>query len=410
MFADRDIGDAHYQAVGRFRSALSDLVTALGGAPALDAALTLAAVGQLADCRGLAARTLPLITALHTPRAGYPSVGFEYELPYVQVETQLPAKTLIARWMNGQEEDVRLETDGGHVEFVTAPVGTLAGLNRQLATIRTALNAMSATERVRYRVPVPVLSAEDGRVLHDTGYEVIVRHGEGGSTGRVQGTAACWLADLPEMITIRANGVGLGAFDDQAHPGSVALARLVNYYILSLRRSGAATDQQGPKVLLPVMCRTSLHVLYSALSATDKTEFQRLVGYQTANTGERGQRLVRYGFRGPAGADCQGPQVGEWVDSVIDGQPTDVDTEPLDRDQNGEGPRGPASRPDVATAWLPGPSQRPPLHLRDWGISALPLTARRWSRCVRSGLRACTRQTTSRHRPASSSATGRRPP
>ena len=341
-FTDAEAGDAQYQVAGGLRAGMAGLVAALGGVPALAPALTVTASGLVASCQTLAGRMLPVITALHAPRLGYPSVGFEYELPYVQVETQVPAKTLIARWMDGQVEDVRLETDGGHVEFVTAPVATLADLNRQLGTIRTALNAMRATERISYRVPVDIRSAEDGTVIHAAGYEVTVRHGEGGSSGRVQGTAACALADIPEMITMHANGLGLDAFDDDpAHPGAVALARLVNYYIRSLQPTGSATDQQGPKVMLPVMCRTSLHTLYAALPAADKTQFQQLIGYQTANTNERGNRLVRNGYLGPGGARCQGPLVGEWVDSIVDGQPTAVDTEPFDRDNDGAGPRGP---------------------------------------------------------------------
>jgi hypothetical protein len=88
------------------------------------------------------------------------------------------------------------------------------------------------------------------------------------------------------------------------------------------------------------MCRTSLHTLYAALSGADKAHVKNLINYRGGNGGIRGKALVAGGYRGPAGARETGPSVGEWLDSVVDGCPTTVDNEPLDRDNDGTGPRG----------------------------------------------------------------------
>lgn len=340
-FADADAADLHYQAVAKLRKTLRILLRKAGRVPEVGAARTVAGNHEVGQLTALANQLLLVITTAHQPQLGVPSVGFEYELPGVLVETDVPAKTLVAHWMHNLVEDVRLETDGGHAEFVTVPVGTIADVNRQLATIRQVLAQLSQNGRVTYQVPVPVLSAEDGRVLHPANFPVTLRHTEGESKGRVQATAACALVDIPELIVMHANGIGNDGFaDDPVHPEAVALARLVNYYLLSLARRDGSTDTQGPKVKLAVMCRTSLHGLYANLPGAEQTEFEDLIDYQ-GGSAVRANRLLPHGYKGPGGANEVGPTVGEWLDSIVDGCPTSLQDEPLDRDNEGAGPRGP---------------------------------------------------------------------
>lgn len=335
-----DVDETGYVPVAKLRNQWRQVGVALSGVTA-DWSLLDGVAAHSAKLEEVTGEMLRVVTTPRRPRRGSPSVGFEYEVPSVKVDGGMPPKTLLARWDHASQEDVRLEVDGDHVEFVTAPVTTRQAVERQLGTIRDALHRIGTHESVVFKVPDDVRSAEDGRVLHGAGHRVRVWHTGGQVTGRVQATAACQLRDVPDLILMHADGAGLGAFaDDPDRVPAVAFAHLLNYYLVTLQGGGVATEQQGPKVVLPVMCRTSLHAMYANLSGADKAHVRKLIKYGKGSAGIRGERLVKGRYLGPAGHKETGPSVGEWLDSVVDGCPTTVDTEPLDRDNDGTGPRG----------------------------------------------------------------------
>lgn len=126
---------------------------------------------------------------------------------------------------------------------------------------------------------------------------------------------------------------------------ALPLLHLVNYYITALE-PGAPREAEGPKILLHVMSRTDFHSAYLLLNEDERASFTECIDYEgTLGTMNalRARTVSPPGYQGPAGARYQGPLVGDWLDSIVMGDTSTEDTEPIDRDDEGEGPRG-ASR------------------------------------------------------------------
>lgn len=316
-FADPDVGDRHYAAVGNLRRALARA----GGHAGLKAGLD-----------RLAARMLQAIATPRLPARSYPSVGFEYELPAVKIVTGgVPSKALLAYWRPRGGAGVRLETDGDHVEFVTEPASTMAEVGAQVGAVKRAAANIFRYKRIKLRVPGRIYSDVDGTVLDIT---VVTIDLQGGVRGRVQGTVACPLESMTRLVPAYGDP---SLAPSRAASGKVkGFAHLVGYYLHQLGASGVGMDSQGPKVRLPFMCRTSFRALYEQLQPAEQAAVKQMFRAYL----RRDVRLVNGGYKGPAGAPEKGPTVGEWFDSIRKGDPSSTDTEPLDRDNNGTGPRG----------------------------------------------------------------------
>jgi hypothetical protein len=315
------------------------------------------AITTCVDARiDLEQRVLAAIELVDVPQLGSPSFGFEYQLSDVKVVTEdVPSKTLLKRWLHNGAETVRLEVDGDDLEFITAPVTTLLDLNQQLTLIENEIHAIEAVhgELLDYAIPQAALDDETGAVVLAANSVVRVRRGGRFVHGKVQATTGRTLdqvTDLLQMYVDEHMHEEFAIIDAGAPVGNAAhLLRLVRYYIVFL--SGGSRDRQGPKVLLPVMSRTDFHSAYLRLTPAEQTSFRLLIDYQGQYHSFDVYRATRIspihgaaggggGYKGPAGNKYEGPTIGQWLDSIVDGDPTSIDEEPLDRDNDGEGPRG----------------------------------------------------------------------
>jgi hypothetical protein len=289
------------------------------------------------------------------PRFGSPSVGFEWQtnIKVVMKDECPPSKTLVKRWRDDQQVEIlRLELDGLELEFVTSPVTTLEELEEQIAAIwkEVELLRQAGVDGYDYFLPEAALSDETGEVVVPEGYRVHVRHYDGTATGTLQATTARPLDRLGELLADyggRAAASAIATIDDYYGdrpplPRVAALLYLVRYYVVSLQ--GGTNDAQGPKVLLPVMSRTDFHSAYLLLDEREREDFRRCAFHGEAATGDLAflaTPLADPGiYKGPAGATYPGPTIGKWYDSIVDGTPSSPALEPVDRDVDGEGPRG----------------------------------------------------------------------
>jgi hypothetical protein len=316
---DQSLDERHRNTAVALAGELQHLADVIGRLPAMDQQQAADATALVHDAQAVAASILGIIATPLRPRRGVPSVGFEYEVKgIVVVGESMPPKTLLARWEPGPgEPGVRLEIDTNHVEFITEPATTLAEVRAQLNIIQQEVKLLSTKSTKVYKVREPIRSAVDGTVLHPAGHGVKVAYTTSGREGMVQGTAACALVDLPEMVVMHVDALGVGAVpDDPNHPQAVALARMVGYYVEALDSKEAAREQQGPKVLLPLMCRTGFRAMYLGMPQGERDQFKTLVGYGTPKAGERARRLISGGYLGPAGRRYKGRSVGAWMDRL----------------------------------------------------------------------------------------------
>lgn len=227
-------------------------------------------------------------------------------------------------------------------------MSTLVALVAQLDLIEAEarkLESVQGEATVTYATPNPVLSDTDGSVIKQTGTKVTVRH-TGTVRGKIQATAGRRLSELSAFIIEYGGASGQSTLDAIQGLGAVGnalpLLHLVNYYIVSLK-PGNKNDTEGPKTLLQVMSRTDFHSAYRQLDDNEKASFQTCIDYHGAagTMGDlRSQRICPGSYQGPAGAKYQGPLVGDWLDSIVLGDPANEDNEPIDRDNDGEGHRG----------------------------------------------------------------------
>lgn len=334
-----------YLALHAVHTSLAAVPEALTGNQAFqDAAAGLAA---------LRARALDEFQRPPKPLFGGSSVGFEWQTDIkVDMKKAPPSKTLLKRWPdNGEPEVLRLELDGDELEFVTAPVTTTAALERQFTLIQDEIDTLrqKGAAGYDYALPEDALSDEDGTVAYPKGYKVHVRHYGGQPRGALQATIARTLDQLKGLLTdyggvraARAIEIIDTSYDEPPSARVAGLLYLVRYYVQCL--AGGTTEDQGPKVLLPVMSRTDFHSAYLLLTPEERDEFKECVFYRKGTTGDyewRGTTIAHpKTYPGPAGAEYSGPTIGAWYDSIVDGSPSTLEVEPLDRDNDGSGPRG----------------------------------------------------------------------
>lgn len=342
-------------AVHHLREALKALLVAfnpLGSVPDW-ASVVSWAIAHTGDVRRLHQRIIAAIEKPIVPHSGSPSAGFEYQLNYAKVETEgIPSKTVLKRWMGrGGAEILRLEVDGENVEFITVPVANQGDLDEQLDAIEQEAGVISAGGEggVVYATPDPILSDDDGRVIRPAGTRVVVKH-VGNVRGKIQATAGRRLDQLSAFLIRYGGGrFGRDTLDAIAGLGAVGnalpLLHLVNYYLGALE-GGAPREAEGPKILLQAMSRTDFHSAYLLLNDDERVSFKDCIDYEgTRGTMNdlRARTVCPRGYLGPAGELYEGPTVGDWLDSIVLGDTSTEDTEPIDRDDDGEGPRG-ASR------------------------------------------------------------------
>jgi hypothetical protein len=290
------------------------------------------------------------LQAIITPQAGSRSVGFEYQLNYAAVETPgIPSKAVLKRWNDDKGTEIlRLEVDGKNVEFITAPVSTPEALTRQLDLIEeeaSKLQSVKGEAVVTYATPDPILSDVDGSVIKPAGTQVTVKQ-PGTVRGKIQATAGRRLSELSAFIIRYGGEIGQSTLDAVQGLGAIGnalpLLHLVNYYIVSLE-PGNKNDIEGPKTLVHAMSRTDFHSAYLQLNEDEKASFMTCIDYHgAAGTMDalRNRPICPGYYRGPAGALYQGPLIGDWLDSIVLGDPANEDNEPIDRDNDGEGHRG----------------------------------------------------------------------
>ncbi|WP_333770287.1 hypothetical protein [Streptomyces sp. IBSBF 2435] len=299
----------------------------------------------------------PVLAEMQQPFApafGSPSFGFEWQLGDAKVTTRdVPSKTLLKSWKHQEAEIVRLEVDDTDLEFITSPVTTSADLDRQLQCVIAEVAALQRNGGATYYLPEPALDDVDGHELLPADFAVTVVTGHF-VHGKVQATGGRRLDQLADLLLTYG---GSGAAEAVANVDfykplgrAAQLLYLVRYYVISL--TAGVNDKQGPKVLLPVMSRTDFHSGYLQLSADEQTDFRRCVDYRGAHglfddyratvlmPTSQGKRDLIGGYLGPAGYRYAGPTIGAWFDSIVDGDPTTPATEPTDRDNDGDGPRG----------------------------------------------------------------------
>ncbi|MEU4449228.1 hypothetical protein AB0K14_11575 [Actinosynnema sp. NPDC050801] len=344
---DYSVGESLYVGLTELATSLGAVCAALTGDRGFQAAA--------AEVDELRLWVLDEIQRPTKPRHGTPSVGFEWQTD-IKVDMKgppLPSKTLLKRWPKARKEPeiLRLELDGDELEFVTSPVTTLAALELQIAAIAEEVAFLASCGYAGHDYPLPeaARSDETGDVAFEAGYLVHVRHYGGSTRGPLQATTARALTGITDLLSTYGGKTAATAIeqiddfyaDAPPVPRVAALLHLVRYYVLCL--TFGTTDDQGPKVLLPVMSRTDFHSAYLLLDAAERRDFERCVFYGQQATGQLawlGDVLAQKGYKGPAGAVYVGPTIGEWYHSIVDGTPSSPVLEPLDRDNDGAGPRG----------------------------------------------------------------------
>ncbi|GAB2972386.1 hypothetical protein [Saccharothrix stipae] len=341
------VGESLHIALHELAQSLGNVQKTLKGDNPFDGAASELAVLRL--------QVLDEIQQPPKPRHGTPSVGFEWQTDIKVEKTEVPpSKTLLKRWPAEPDQPaiLRLELDGPDLEFVTAAVTTMAEVRAQVDAIRREVELLRAADYAGHDYYLPEAARSDvtGVVAFPVGHRVHVRHGGDRARGSLQATTARPLDRVRDLLVTYGGATALLAVaqidgyytDAPPMPRVAQLLYLVRYYVLCLELG--TTDDQGPKVLLPVMSRTDFHSAYLLLDEAERKDFRRCVGYAKPATGDfawRGTVLAqKLSYKGPTKWKYQGPTIGQWYDSIVAGSPSSLEVEPLDRDNDGEGPRG----------------------------------------------------------------------
>ena len=256
------------------------------------------------------------------------SVGYEWEVNSMALERVVkpsdgpPSKARIyqcprAAMSIDTEVDTELNAFG---EFVLGPARSFADVENQIGEVRNFWNAVQRHGTVFVAVPAAIPHQGGGNFMNAGDY-CRVASAETGGTGQASFAVPLWL--LPCYLALHDNADGLAAkhkaeqhaqTDIQIDEAAIGLICACEYYVLKYEGVRKLNEDDGPKVLAAVMMRTDFHAMYATLGAASQAAFGRWV----RGHGKRGTRLLPNGYStGEGGFQPRGPQIGEWLDSIV---------------------------------------------------------------------------------------------
>lgn len=275
------------------------------------------------------------------------SVGFEWDCSDCLLNGGLVASKVVI--LEG-EWGVKVESDDGHTEIITAPILCSATKRITLTGVvgddwRVALTCqVQAFNDLRSKTHDLVRAASYGANLvtlpiqkpqfSEWSHERVALTGTGPNNGRMQATIGVPLARILELADQATTWQGLKSWiDNQSVRTALQEVRnlpdctlslrgfvlLVKLYIYWLSDNGG--DDQGPKSALPLMCRTNFRDAYESLREDEKGKFADWVRESHALLNEKVLMPEGYllGVNKKLGVKpCYCPTAYEWVYSIVD--------------------------------------------------------------------------------------------